>query len=448
MACRPLPSSPGKLAGVTFALSSLLGIMLLTGVPAGASPSHQRPTNPVKHSSMMIRKTSATHREVVAAEPVVDTGDALGTWEAEMAESYPDTYGGVYVDSSGNLVVPTVGSANPLRRWARRNYSRVVTQYADSAKADPEISGFRDSGLDAAPALTFTTATASFADLIQLKAAILANPQLLADGVSGAGIDVEHDAVSVTTSGGPIDAGLEAAYGSEVEVSDSTSGALDAASRTTDSAPWNGGDMILTKPGTLCTLGFGLHDTVTGTKYQLTAGHCDNGTWYNLPRYGTTFTSAHLVGTTVGGSVTTSGIDAQLIASNSSCISWGASGSRYFITGSANAPQGASILDEGAIGGSIAGTVAVADWSGKVGSESLSNIDLTTAVSSLGDSGGPVVYPTGYGPLAAGSIVGTLTYSNGTTYGVVQNIDAELWDYSVLIGDSLVPNTSSNGTSC
>ncbi|MGO9558725.1 MAG: hypothetical protein ACLPQS_04995 [Acidimicrobiales bacterium] len=396
---------------------------------------------------MIINKTTATHRQVLAAAPLVDTGDAFGTWEAEMAESYPSTYGGVYVNASGNFVVPTVGSADRLRNWARRNFSGVAKQYANDGKADPEISGFRQSDLDPAPSLTFSTATTSFADLVQLKADILANPQVLAAGVLGAGIDVENDAVSVTTTGGPIDVALEAAYGSEVEVSDSTSAALDA-SRTKDTAPWNAGDLIVTPSGTICSLGFGLYDTVTGTTYQLTAGHCDSGTWYNLPRTGTSFTPAHLVGGTVSGSVMTSGIDAQLINSDSSCISWGAGSSRYFITGYANAPQGAAILDEGAVGGSVSGTVAIADWSGDVGSESLSNVDLTTAVSVLGDSGGPVVYPTGYGPLAAGSIVGSLTYSDGTVYGVVQNIDAELYDYSALIGDSLVPDVSPNGTSC
>ncbi|MGO9197822.1 MAG: hypothetical protein ACLQK4_11940 [Acidimicrobiales bacterium] len=446
MVFRPLPIRPGGLAGLTLALSGLLGVVVLTGLPAEASPNTVGGATSAIHASMMIPKVVATRREVAQATPVVAAGDALGTWESRMAATYPNTYGGVYVDSAGHFVVPTVGSASPLRQWARRSFSGVAREYLSAGGANAG-STLRAADTGSPPSLTFTAATTSFDALVQLKADILANTALMVDGVLGAGIDVENDAVSVTTSGGPVDAALEAVYGSEVEVTDATGTTFDA-SRTKDVAPWNGGDMILTTSGWLCSLGFGLYDEATGTTYQLTAGHCGSASWYNLPRTGTTFTSAHLVGSTVSGSAVTSGIDAQLITSNSSCISWGASGSRYFITGYANAPQGATVDAEGAVGGSIAGTVAVYDWSGDFGSENLSNVDLTTAVTSLGDSGGPLVYPTGYGPLAAGSIIGTITYSNGTTYGAVQNIDAEIWDYSAFIGDSIGVNTSSNGTSC
>jgi hypothetical protein len=426
-------------AAAAAAACLLFAAAALAGTPASAQAG--RRTASVVHSSKVIERVVATRRQLAAAAPQVATGDTLGSFEQAMADDFPNTYGGLYVSPDGNLVIPTVGAARSLRAWARANMPAVPSQYLFG---DRRLSA---NASDPPPGPTFTPATVSFDDLVALKADILANSDLVAAGVVGAGIDVENGVVSVTTTGGPVDGELEATYGSEIEVTDAAGTSLEA-SRTDDTPPFNGGDMLISPSNVLCSLGFGLHDTVTGQTYQLTAGHCGYNTWYNEPRNSTTFPADDLVGTTVPGARYTSGIDAQLIADNSSCISWGASGTRYFISGYADAPEGASIMTEGSVGGQVSGTVVTYDWSGKLGSENLNNIDFTTAVTQSGDSGGPVIYPSIYGPLAAGSVVGIIVNTNGSTDGIVQNIDAELWDFSAFIGDSISPNTSSNGTNC
>ena len=321
MASRPLSKHPGISATVACALVAMLGTALLSAGAAGASPKTGYVAHLAKHAPMIVHKGVATHGEVVAAAPVATAGDALGAWESAMATAYPNTYGGLYVNAAGNFVVPTVGAASALRQFARDHFPSAALQFGGGTTARSTALATTSQTVASASVLTFGSTSTSFDDLVALKADILANPDLSAAGVIGAGIDVANDAVSVTTSGGPVDAALEAAYGSEVEVTDASGTTLDA-SRTNDTPPWNGGDMLLTTSGTLCSLGFGVHDTSTGTTYQLSAGHCGSNTWYNLPRDGTSFTESHLVGSTVSGSRMTSGIDAQLIASNSSCISW------------------------------------------------------------------------------------------------------------------------------
>ncbi len=442
---RPLGSAAAAFACMALSVSLLAS-------PAGAQEQGVRAAS-LLHRRLPAAEVSATPREVAAASALVTPGDPLGMWEQRMSRDFPDTYGGLYVDASGNLVIPTVGAARGLRAWAKANLSAVVTQYLSDALGTGALLGRRTSAgtlgtsrAAGAPALTFTTARRSLADLTVLKADILANRRFAEAGVVGAGIDVKNGAVSVTTSGGSIDATLRADYGSEVETTAATSSSLDA-SRTSDTPPWNGGDMIGSSSGTLCTLGFGIHDTA-GDTYSLTAGHCGYNTWYNVPPSRGSFDDSTRVGTTVSGSKSTWGVDAQLVRDSSSCISWGSGTTRLFITGAADPPQGATIWSEGSVTGQESGRVVTYDWSGNVGGEQLSNLDLTTAAPQPGDSGGPVVYPTGFGPLAGGSVVGLIVYADGTSVGVTQLIDAEIFDYSVRLGTSLAVNTSANGYSC
>ncbi|HEV8065666.1 MAG TPA: hypothetical protein VGP46_12565, partial [Acidimicrobiales bacterium] len=158
-------------------------------------------------------------------------------------------------------------------------------------------------------------------------------------------------------------------------------------------------------------------------------------------------------GSTVSGSVITTNIDAQLIATDSSCIVWGgkstnnSNAQRIYVTGWSNPPQGASIELEGSMSLEQSGTVDYYDVSKTIGGEKLEDLDLVSAEPEAGDSGGPVIYPSIYGPLAGGTIVGM--YSSGSNvYGVIELIDAELYTYSLFTGDQVEPNVTTTGNSC
>jgi hypothetical protein len=196
-----------------------------------------------------------------------------------------------------------------------------------------------------------------------------------------------------------------------------------------------------------------MQDTTTGRTYLLTAGHCGNATWYSTHSSDPVYNSSTLIGSTVPGSVVTSVIDAQLISTEASCISWGGISSkvsndeRIYITGYTDPLQGAAIETEGSVSTEETGTVAYYDVSKVLAGESLQDLDFITVLGVGGDSGGPMIYPTIYGPLAGGTDVGWFQTAS-EAYGVIQLIDAEVFTYSAFMGDQVVPVTSSTGYSC
>jgi hypothetical protein len=159
------------------------------------------------------------------------------------------------------------------------------------------------------------------------------------------------------------------------------------------------------------------------------------------------------MGSTVSGSVVTTTVDGQLIGTSSSCISWSArsttnsNAQRTYITGYANPPQGASVVTEGAVSLEQSGSVSYYDVSKVISGEHLAELDLLNLADYPGDSGGPTIYPSIYGPLAGGIVIGVVTV-NSQQYIAIQLIDAELYTFSAFTGDAVLPNTSSTGTSC
>lgn len=418
---RPTPVLTARLATAAALLVAAAAVAFAWPPPAGALAG-VLPAIPAVTAHRVPEGASA--RLLTGASPAIVSGDRLSFLEANLAASYPASFGGLYLRAGGSAVVKVVGPSADLESAAR--------------------AAFRRAGLGG---VRFVPGRASLTELVSLKEALLADAPLRRSGLVGAGIDVEHSAVVATTANGAVARRLESRYGALVETSTVTASRLDA-SRTNDSAPYNGGDMIISPSGVLCSLGFGVYDTVTGATYSLTAGHCGSHSWYNEARTATTFPASKEVGETAAGDLLTSDVDAQLVADSSSCIVWGAKGVRYFLTGYSNAPQGAAVLTEGAVSGDQSATVETYDWSGTIAGENLSNVDFISAVPSAGDSGGPVLYPTAFGPLAAGTLVGTMIEASGTAYGIVQNVDAELFDLSAEVGDELLPNVSANGTSC
>jgi hypothetical protein len=404
---------------------------------ASASTSKARATPPTR----LLLSPSA--REIAQAMTPVSPQDELGQLQLSLMRRFGTSFGGVFVNSRGEFTVATDGAVpTALMSAAQSGFSTMDRRFGAS------IDALR------APAIAFRDTGASLAGLYRLKAAILFNPVLRADGVNGAGLDIERGRVVVFTSSRAGAAAVRADYGNKVEEIVGGTTGLDS-NRYNDASPWNGGDQIVTPSGgeTTCSSGFGLEDASTGATYLLTAGHCGSATWYNTTTNNPVYNSSNLIGTTVSGSVTTTNIDAQLISADSSCIVWGqksttnSNADRVYITGWSNPPQGASIDLEGSVSLEQSGTVDYYDVSRTVAGEKLEDLDLVSAIPELGDSGGPVVYPSIFGPLAGGTIIGW--YSSGNNaWGVVQLIDSELYTYSLFTGDEIEPNVTTTGDSC
>ncbi|WP_157489053.1 hypothetical protein [Pseudofrankia sp. DC12] len=209
-----------------------------------------------------------------------------------------------------------------------------------------------------------------------------------------------------------------------------------------------------------CTSGFGMHSVSTGHKYLLTDGHCHPDYFYNYDWVANTYGS--LMGVTVTGSdpmeTSASGaqvVDAQALdpgSGGSSCISWGGVSVppsplvRYYITGYNQPSQGLSILSEGAHGYEKSGTVSELNlsfpetYNGKT--LHATNLFSVAGGSTVeGDSGGSMIQPSLFGPLAAGIVWGS-AIKNGQTYTIGTMINAIRFIYQA------DPNVSSNGTNC
>jgi len=417
-------------------------VVVATMITWAAAASAAKASGPANRSRLATPLVSPTAAEVAAVMAPASPGDPLSELVRALMSQFPNTFGGLFV-RDGQFVIATDGPASfALRVRASLGFANASRVFGDHSGRVPSV-GF-----------TYANTRVSLRRLYELKAAVLDNPVLRKDGIDGAGLDVEHGRVVVMSHTRAGARAVKADYGKAVEVLiDSGSGLTDG--RYDDSAPWNGGDQIVTPSfgETTCTSGLGMSDTSTGQTYLLTAGHCGKATWYNTRTDDPVYDSSTLIGTTLTGSVSTDKIDAQLIATSSSCISWGdkstksSNDSRIYITGYTDPPQGAAIETEGSVSLEETGMVSYYDVSKTIKNEDLQDLDLVTAVGVDGDSGAPLIYPSIFGPLAGGTEVGWYA-SGSSSWGVFQLIDSETYTYTLMAGHQIVPNTANAPGSC
>jgi hypothetical protein len=420
-------------------LGAVLLVLAVTLAWTGAASASRGASSPDRAATALITPTAA---QVTAVSAPAVPGDPFSELQASLMARYPTSFGGLYVNKAGQFVVATAGPPTiALQQFVTTGFGGAAKQLVATRPAPAIRMAYANTGV-------------TLQHLYDLKAAILDNPVLTKDGVDGAGLDIEHGRVVVMSRTKLGASAVEADYGSAVKVLlDDGSGLF--ADRYGDTPAFNGGDQIVTPSDgeTTCTSGFGMQDTTTGRTYLLTAGHCGNATWYSTHSSDPVYNSSTLIGSTVPGSVVTSVIDAQLISTEASCISWGGISSkvsndeRIYITGYTDPLQGAAIETEGSVSTEETGTVAYYDVSKVLAGESLQDLDFITVLGVGGDSGGPMIYPTIYGPLAGGTDVGWFQTAS-EAYGVIQLIDAEVFTYSAFMGDQVVPVTSSTGYSC
>jgi hypothetical protein len=196
------------------------------------------------------------------------------------------------------------------------------------------------------------------------------------------------------------------------------------ANRFDDTSPFNAGDRIYDENTMFaCSSGFGVHQAGTNTDYLLTAAHCSavagqqdffwNGSSADLRRTP--------MGFSTNVSFSQAGWDTQLVRTESSNITWTAAANRSRIT----APytpiyrDSNKVINEGATSNpwhSGAMSISLANACVRVkgypvwGTVRICHLWRASASPDFcaakgGDSGGPIVAYTGYGPLAAGQIV-------------------------------------------
>jgi hypothetical protein len=210
------------------------------------------------------------------------------------------------------------------------------------------------------------------------------------------------------------------------------------ATRFNDAPSWNAGDRIFnTGNAAACTSGFGIHDN-QGHHYLITAAHCSAtlgsqdffwngsagcGIYPGVCDPDPLNTQLHAMGFSQSVNFTPSGWDTQLIIAPSNDITWTAVSSRSFITASYQPIHNDAnqVINEGATSfGWQSGAMTVdkvnacinVDYSGEGGGIqqkchmwSANQPNTSFCAVKGGDSGGPEVSYSGFGPLAVGENV-------------------------------------------
>lgn len=395
----------------------------------------------------------ATHSHSTGVAQTIDTGetgDPLTQFQADLLQQFPTNYGGIYQNPDGTYSIVVVGSNPTFEKTAQQLFSEVPAKFGVSVPAATLKLKFVDG---------VRTLASLYAIQDQVKAVIASEMQSgSALSIIGVGVDQERGQVVISVLGAPTggtsaSATIAEQYGSAVRTQVMTSIPTTEACRTDDAPPWNAGDQIINLAETMgCTLGFGVHNASTGQKFSLTAGHCGTDVWYNTTVANPTKNTSNKVGSTYPGSLSVpanggTGLDLQLIADGSSPMMWNGpigTTTRLTISGYANPVDGATVCTEGSFSGKQCGTVSragstivVTDGGKRYTVEDTFTTDVTTHA---GDSGGPVLYPTIFGPLAGGMIL-----SGGSGVTGSEEIDALLYVETVAQGATVSVNTGATG---
>jgi hypothetical protein len=366
-------------------------------------------------------------------------GDPLAQFQATLIQEFPNSYGGLVQNPDRTYTIMVVGNDHDLESTAQTLFDALPSEFGTTVPAEDLQLAFHFAAYSAATL---------YAIKQQIDGQISQTRATSAAGVYGTALDTWDSQVvvysDVASPSNITTEQLTADYGSAVKliVQPETSGQL--LDRTNDLPPWSSGDYIVPQDNMgHCTLGWGVHSTSTNQHFSLTAGHCIvefGPTWFNTTDG--EFNKYTLIGTQDG--VSTQGLDTAIIPDSSYYTMWQGlinSATMTTITGYADPPQGAWVCNEGSVSGQNCGYVKYTGGSEPVGNEQLQNeivIDGTLNAEG-GDSGGPLLYPSIFGPLAGGTEVG---FSNTTGNNVFMEIDAILYAWSANFGQGIVVNTN------
>ena len=344
----------------------------------------------------------------------VSVYDAWGLRES-LRQSNGGTFAGLYAADDGSLVLATTKGNAPAVEASKAAFER------------------RRAGLTvmaAAPKHRVVEVATSLDRLEAVQQKVLDAPGLFdADGpVTMVAVDDPTNTVLIGLTADTQDFRaivLAATGAAPAELSfEEQEAAESTANRFGDTSPFNAGDRIYDENAlAACSSGFGVHQAGTNTDYLLTAAHCSavagqQDFFWN----GTAGNRRHVaMGFSTNVSFGANGWDTQLIRTESSNITWTAASNRSHITAPYTPIRQDSnkVINEGATSNpwqSGAMTVSLTNACASVkgypvwGTVRICHLWRAKASAGFcaakgGDSGGPIVAYTGFGPLAAGQIV-------------------------------------------
>jgi hypothetical protein len=380
-------------------IAVLLLAMTCTAPTYGATPLH-RAVKP-RHASVPAQNVAAL--------------------VARLQASSGSAFGGAYYDAHGTLVILTTkASTTATLRSAEASFKR--------ARSAPPVAyrvvRFSSSNLQRLQdSLAPRTATLSRAGTAVNLIAVDAPANLLRVGL---GTNNATNRARVLRAIGSSGREVEFTQASPVPA---------VATRFNDVSPWNAGDRIFNAGDqAACSSGIGIHDN-QGHHFLITAAHCSttlgsqdffyNGSagcsaYPGVCDPGTLNTKLHAMGFSQSVNFTASGWDTQLIAAPSSDLTWTATASRSAIT-AAYTPihnDANQIINEGATSfGWQSGSMTVNMVNGCINVQypnlvqqkchlwSADQPNTSFCAVRGGDSGGPDVSYSGFGPLAVGENV-------------------------------------------
>lgn len=371
----------------------------------------------------------------LASNPVpTESLDPRAQLDRQLSESYSGTYAGMSVAADGSYVIHEKSARdNALETAAVTGFGALPNKFAQSESITVPSTAAK---------VSFQTVQYSLAELSAARDLIASKLGSL-HGIFAVALDLSTNKLWIGTQDNQSASEQLTALGSAVQAdmlelhfSPDAPHTSAATGRYGDVAPWNGGDQLValnsgTKHG--CTNSFAMRNTSTGVVNEMTDGHCSNQYWYNTNYNSPTYNANTLMGISIGSSNPytnhNSGVDSQLLdlgSKTGSCISWGGystnSGNlqRISQTGYANPVNGATVRQEGSFSTEQTATVTgvnatfseTDDNTGKTFTINGTGF-ITNAPPIGGDSGGPVIENSIYGPLATGMITSTDTYYDG-----------------------------------
>jgi hypothetical protein len=331
----------------------------------------------------------------------------FGALRDVLREEYPSSFAGLVNSGDRVLTIYETRASDSLHR--------MVAQRFQGATAKAEALGKRIEPTDV-PRVNYRIAVRSLDSLFSVKERIEGSLDTLAARgivVEAVGIQDGTNKVMVGVQTAPTAAQpvLEAIYGKGV-VQAFEWKLTDEADRLNDSAPWNGGDQLVSEGNsfTSCTSGFGVHDS-DGNHFVTTAGHCNSHFWWNTWAGFPIRDDTTLVGATNGsvwnGVYFGFRVDTQkVLTTDSSNIIWTNKSTRRYISAPLDVAQGDPTCIDGSFTPGQCGTIWATDF-GEGGTEYL--VDLAGGVTVFGDSGAPSWRSSPFGPLAQGTHVGSLS---------------------------------------
>lgn len=323
-----------------------------------------------------------------------------------LLSGFPSSFGGFFDNGDNSFTVLTVGDPSAIESF--------VGSYLGSLTGP-------------VPKVSFAASAQTLQSLETAAAGIssdTASWEAQGIPVIGAGVDDTRNAVLVALSG-PLPSGkslatIAAKYNVSADALISTvMPHVVPLDRNSDTAPWNAGDQIVNSAGDGCTTGFGIH--TSSAHYILSAGHCGNYKWYNTNYYAPVYNNP--IGTTAVDSSTPLDVQSINTPGGSSDLFWKQTSTREYVSGNVGPTSGSSVCDEGSFGFESCGTITGVNVT-LYGVEDIFIVQGANPVH--GDSGGPIVWPTGFGYLAQGTIDLDATNGSGPAVGG-ENIEAELY---------------------